>query len=179
MNYLKSNVTFAGIAVKISAVIAACFLVLFSFNAKSAERDVTARAYKAVSVLPEIDLVSVYAGGNFSVSDSGKIAILFDIDNRDPVRAATVNATCIVNYDQNQRFLFQTTPTPPETISGTLFRSGDGNKFQAMWPGQNTGFLMFNRGGAILDHIDCKTDNFEMIEEPAFVKFIKDIFAQM
>jgi len=154
-------------------------LYYFSVNAYSSEPEVTAKAYKAVGTFPEIDLVSVYAGGNYSISDSGKIAILFDIDNRDPVRAAAVNATCIVSYDQNQRFLFQSTPTPPDTISGTLTRVGNANKFQAMWPGQNTGFLLFNKGNATIDHIECKTDSFEMIEEVAFVKFIKGLFAQM
>lgn len=167
------------VSVKTLLSITTFCLILFSVNAYASDALVTAKAYKAVNTSPVVDMVSVYAGGNYTVVDSGKIAILFDIDNRDPERAAAVNATCIVNYDQNQRFLFQSTPTPPDTISGTLIRSGNGNKFQAMWPGQNTGFLMFNRGNAAIDHIECKTDSFEMIEEVALVKFLKSLFAQM
>ena len=163
---------------KIHKLIPAAFFALVSINTYASDEKVTAQAYKVESTSPILDMVSVYAGGNFTVVDSGKLAIMFDIDNRDPERAATVDATCTINYDQNQRFIFQSTPTPPDTISGTLTRIGNGSKFQAMWPGQNTGFLMFNKGNATIDHIECKTDSFEMIEEAALVRFIKSLFAQ-
>ena len=126
---------------KLKAIFAACIsLMVMSSSANAGNLDngehgISARATSAKQ------LVDVYAGGNYVSISSSNMAIMFDIDNRDPERAATVDATCTIHYDQAQRFLFQSTPTPPDTISGTLFRSGNGNKFQSMWPGQNTGFL--------------------------------------
>jgi hypothetical protein len=129
--------------------------------------EVTAHARSAKQI------VDVYAGGNFTVIDNAHMAIMFDVDNRDPERAATVDATCIIHYDQAQRFLLQSTPTAPDTISGTLMRSDD--RFQVMWPGQNTGYLMFNKGNATIDHIECKVDKFEMLEESFVITLLKKI----
>ena len=153
----------------------AAFLIALSFAAMASDESslISGKALTLAKTMPTSEFINIYSGGNYVMSTAGKVSVIFDIDNKDPERPANVTATCIVNYDQAERFILQNGPSEPDTITAPLKRK-DGSI--VMWPGQNTGYLVFNKGNATIDHIDCKIDSFEMIEDDFVIKFFKGIF---
>ena len=100
--------------------------------------------------------------------------VVFDVENIDPVKAGTVEATCVVNYDQAERFMFADGATPPETFSAKLkTRAGS----QVMWPGKTVAVMTMRTGNATAESVQCKTGEIALIEEDAPIKFLKNLFA--
>jgi len=104
-------------------------------------------------------VLNAYCTNNYLYVHRDTFAIPFSIYNKDPLkRVATVDATCTINYDKNERFLFgPDEPTPPDVVTRTL-KNANNNQL-AMLPGANTGVLVFQKGNGKIDYVECKIDS--------------------
>ena len=102
------------------------------------------------------------------------ITVYFEVENNHSDNQAEIVASCVVNYDQNERFLFQKEPTASETYTSYLKQS---NGHTVMWPGHNDAQMLIKKGHASVTGIDCKVDSIAWSEPDAVQSFFKNLFA--
>lgn len=102
------------------------------------------------------------------------ITVFFDVENNHPENQAEIVASCVVNYDQKERLLFQNSPAPSETYTAYLKQS---NGHTVMWPGHNNAQMKFQKGHSMVTGIDCKVDSVAWTKPDAIQSFFKNLFA--